>query len=238
MLTPWDRAGFHVAAERRGVGGTGGGDFYTLAVRAPGHIGVVIGDACGRGSDGEAQLSRILPKIHELALSGALPAELLSRLNRAVAAELPADRFVTAAAFEFDMRAGMLTVANAAHVPAIVRRGRGGKVSIVGRASGMPLGISEDTEYVDERFELYHRDVIVLMTDGVLEALEGDLMTMSTLKQLLAETPDGAEGVHGALLRKFDDCTLGGRPDDMTLMALEAMAEPIAGSFLDFARAN
>jgi serine phosphatase RsbU (regulator of sigma subunit) len=102
----------------------------------------------------------------------------------------------------------------------------------------MPLGIEEGTEYVDERFELYHGDVVVLMTDGVLEALEPDLMTMGTLQQLLAETPDGAEGVHSVLLRRFDDCTVGGRPDDMTLMALEAMPEPIAGSFLDFARAS
>lgn len=252
MLTPWDGAGFHVAAERRGVGGTGGGDFYTLAVRAPGHVGVVIGDTCGRGSDGEAQLSLILPKIHELALSGLLPAALLFELNRIVGATLPADRFVTAAAFELDMRAGMLTVANAAHVPALVRARRGGEVAIVGQASGTPLGLWENTAYVDEHSELYEGDLIVLMTDGVLEALEPDLVAMSTLKRLLADTMDApdappasrpsgsnrARTIHDALLRKFDDCTAGGRPDDMTLMVLQAIFEPIGSSFLDFARAS
>ncbi|HEX7669206.1 MAG TPA: PP2C family protein-serine/threonine phosphatase [Polyangiaceae bacterium] len=249
MLTSWDGAGFHVAAERRGVGGTGGGDFYTLAVRAPGHIGVVIGDTCGRGSDGEAQLSLILPKIHELALSGAPPAALLGELNRIVGATLPTDRFVTAAAFELDMRQGMLTVANAAHVPALLRARKGSDVAIVGQASGTPLGLWEDTLYVDEHSELYEGDLIVLMTDGVLEALEPDLVAMSTLKRLLDETmvapdasrPSGsnrARTVHEALLRKFDDCTAGGRPDDMTLMVLQAIFEPIGSSFLDFARAG
>jgi serine phosphatase RsbU (regulator of sigma subunit) len=252
MLTSWDGAGFHVAAERRGVGGTGGGDFYTLAVRAPGHIGVVIGDTCGRGSDGEAQLSLVLPKIRELALSRALPAALLFELNRIVGATLPADRFVTAAAFEFDLRHGTLTVANAAHVPALIRARRGGDVSIVGQASGTPLGVWPDTVYADERSELYEGDLIVLMTDGVLEALEPDLVAMSTLKRLLADTFDTpdvspasrpnasnpAHTVHEALLRKFDDCTAGGRPDDMTLMVLQAIFEPIGGSFLDLARAG
>lgn len=238
MLTRWDHAGFHVSAEHRGAGGTaGGGDFYTLAVRAPGHIGVVIGDACGRGADGEAQISRILPKVRQLALSGVSPAELLTELNRTVATELATDRFVTAAAFEFDIGAGVLTVANAAHVPAIVRRARDGLVSVVGRASGMPLGIVETTTYRDERYELYRGDVIVLMTDGVLEAIELDLLSMSMLKGFLAEASEGAGDVHGRLLRKFEESTTGKRVDDMTLVALEAMREPISGSFSDFARA-
>jgi serine phosphatase RsbU (regulator of sigma subunit) len=238
-LTAWDNAGFHVSAERRGAGGTlGGGDFYTLALRAPGHIGVVIGDACGRGADGEAQLSRIRPRLHELALSGVSPAELLTELNHTVATELPTDRFVTAAAFEFDIRAGTLTVANAAHVPAIVRRARGGHVSVVGRASGMPLGIVETTTYQNEHHELNRGDVIVLMTDGVLEALEVDLVGMSSLTRLLAEASEGACHVHRFLLRKFEECTMGTCVDDMTLMALEASPQEMSGSLLDFACAS
>jgi serine phosphatase RsbU (regulator of sigma subunit) len=239
VLTRWDHAGFHVSAEHRGAGGTaGGGDFYTLAVRSPGHIGVIIGDACGRGADGEAQISRILPMVRQLALSGVSPAELLTKLNRTVAKELAADRFVTAAAFEFDMGAGVLTVANAAHVPAIVRRARDRVVSVVGRASGMPLGIVESTTYRDEHHELDRGDVVVLMTDGVLEAVESDLLSMSTLKQFLAEAADGAGDVHRFLLGKFEERTTGKPLDDMTLVAIEGMREPLSGSFTDLARAS
>jgi serine phosphatase RsbU (regulator of sigma subunit) len=243
MLTRWDRAGFDVSAECRGAGRTvRGGDFYTLAVRAPGHIGVVIGDACGRGAEGHAQLARILPTVHELALSGVSPAALLTALNQAVAAELPADRFLTAAAFEFDMRTETITVANAAHVPAIVRRARGRQVSVVGRASGVPLGIASGTTYLDERCELSGGDVIVLMTDGVLEAVESDLVNMSTLKRFVSEASEGAREVHRFLLRKFEDCTTEERSDDMTLMTLEAkpvrFQTPSWTSREDFARAS
>ena len=199
---------------------------------------MVIGDACGRGADGEAQLSRILPKVQQLALSGASPAALLNELNRSVVADLPTDRFVTAAAFEFDIRAGVLTVANAAHVPAIVRRARGRHVSVVGRASGMPLGIAEQTTYLDEHYELNRGDVVVLMTDGVLEAIEPDLLSMSTLKRFLAEASEGAGGVHRFFLRKFEECTTGKPADDMTLIALEPTCDPISQSSLDFAQAS
>jgi serine phosphatase RsbU (regulator of sigma subunit) len=200
-----------------------GGDFYKLSVRAPGHIGVGIGDTCGRGGEGQSLLSRIMPAVHRLAVSGASPAQLLADLNRTVAAELPSDRFVTAAALEFDMRRGRLTVANAAHVPAVVRKGQGRGVSVVGRASGVPLGIMNDTKYRNEHHQLDHGDVVVLMTDGVLEAIEPDLLTMSTLIRMLAEPSDGAGDVHRLLLRRLNECTAGALVDDMTLVALEAV---------------
>lgn len=241
LLTPWDNAGFHVAAECWGVcGRTGGGDFFTVSVREPGHIGVVIGDACGRGEDGEAQISKVFPEIRRLALSGASPAELLTELNRTVAKALPVDRFVTAAAFEFNMRRGVLSVANAAHVPAIVRRGSSRQVSIVGRPSGMPLGIEKSTTYLDEHHELHRGDVIVLMTDGVLEAVESDLLSMTTLKRLLGEAEDRAADVHRFLLRKCEECTRGNRVDDMTLMALEPTPapEPASESVCQLAQAS
>jgi hypothetical protein len=61
---------------------------------------------------------------------------------------------------------------------------------------------------------------------------------MSTLTRFLDEASDGAADVHRFLLRKFEECTRGGRADDMTLMALEAMAEPNSGSLSDLARAS
>ena len=236
MLTSWERSGFHVSAERRGAGGAKGGDFYTLAVRAPGRIGVVIGDTCGWGADGEEQLALILPKVRDLALSGLSPARLLSELNRTVIAELALDRFVTAAAFELDAQRGVFTVANAGHVPAMLRRA--GQVSVVGSASGAPLGFSEDSTYTEEHHELSRGDVIVLMTDGVLEAVEANLAKMSTLRTLFAETREGAYGVHRLLLRKFEECTAGRRADDMTLVALEAMTDVSASNTIEYAKAS
>jgi phosphoserine phosphatase RsbU/P len=235
----WKDVGFRVYAERRAEGGAeGGGDFYTVAVRGPGRIGVVIGDACGRGPDGEAQLSRILPMAHQLAISGASPKELLTELNRTVAAELPVDRFVTAAAFELDIPARLLTVANAAHVPGILRRARGRCVSVVGRPSGIPLGIAPRTTYAEEYHELERGDVVVLMTDGLLEAVEADLLSMSTLMRLLGEAPDGAADIYRSLLGRCDEANKGRRADDLTLVALEATPEPVSRRLRKLRRAG
>lgn len=215
-----DVNGFRVAAECRAAGGLLSGDFYRLLPHAPGRIGIVIGDTCGQGARAAAYLARVQPSLDELAQSKASPAELLSELNRVAARSLPMDSFITAAAFDFDAKAGVLTIANAGHVPAIVR-GASGLVSVVGSASGPPLGIEPEGEYEDERYELRRGDVVVMMTDGLLEAIEKDLLSMESVRAWLSQAPGEASSVHRLLLRKLDECVARRFIDDVTLVTLE-----------------
>jgi serine phosphatase RsbU (regulator of sigma subunit) len=219
--TACELCGFRVSAERRGAGGVHGGDFYILAAHAPGRIGIVIGDACGNGVEGEAQLATILPRARELVRSGISPSRLLLELNRIAVLDLPLDRFVTAVALELDVDNGVLTAASAAHVPPLVRRAE--NVSVACLHAGCPLGFSVASTYVDEHHDLIEGDLIVLMTDGILEAIETDLLEMSTTRSLFAEAPEGARAVHRLFLRKVRERTSGRRTDDMTLLAVEAL---------------
>jgi sigma-B regulation protein RsbU (phosphoserine phosphatase) len=213
--------GFRVAAECRAAGGLLGGDFYRLLPHAPGRIGVVIGDTCGQGARAAAYLATVQPSLDELAQSKASPAELLSELNRVAARTLPMDCFITAAAFDCDAEAGVLKIANAGHVPAIVR-GASGLVSIVGNASGPPLGIEPESKYEDERYELRRGDVLVMMTDGLLEAIEQDLLSMETVRAWLSQAPGEVSSVHRLLLGKLDASVARRFMDDVTLVTLEA----------------
>jgi serine phosphatase RsbU (regulator of sigma subunit) len=219
--TACELCGFRVSAELRGAAGEHGGDFYILAAHAPGRIGIVIGDACGNGVEGEAQLASILPRARELACSGLSPSRLLLELNRLAVLDLPLDRFITAVALELDVDDGVLIAASAAHVPPLVRRAE--NVSMACLHAGSPLGFSIASTYVDERHDLIEGDLIVLMTDGILEAIETDLLEMSATRRLFAAAPEGARGVHRLFLRKVDERTRGRRTDDMTLLAVEAL---------------
>src|SRR5258706_5422571 len=147
-------------AESRAAGGGRGGDFYRFRLREPKRLAVVIGDACGRGEAGAILLPGVLSRLEELATSADRPSHFLHELNRRLVGELSSDRFVTGAAFEIDAQAGTLTMANAGHVPAVIRRASG-EVTIVGRASGPPLGILEASSYFDESYRFHEGDVMV-----------------------------------------------------------------------------
>jgi len=211
-------------AESRSAGGRGGGDFYTFALRAPTRLAVVIGDACGRGADGAALVPLVLPNVDALLPTEASPSRLLSEVNRRLVGRVPEDRFVTAAAFEFDASIGRLTAACAGHVPTLLRT-VAGSVQAVGSASGPPLGIQEHYEYADEEHELRSGDVVLLMTDGLLEALETDLLELATLRARISSAPAGNGAVHGFLLSLLDRCTFHDRADDCLLLSLEVTGE-------------
>lgn len=220
----WDLGSFRMLAECRAAQGSVGGDFFALRLHGPHRLAVVIGDACGHGQEGARLLPGVLSHIEELVASPVRPSHLLQNLNRGLLGHLSSDRFVTGAAFEIDAQAGTLTIANAGHVPALLRRASG-EVRIVGRASGPPLGVLEESRYFDETCELGSGDVMVLMTDGILEAVETDLQGMPTLIALLAQGLGSSGAVHRRLLAQLTAQRSERDPDDMTLISLELLAQ-------------
>lgn len=183
---------------------------------------MVIGDACGHGASAAKLLQHLLPTVRELARFGAGPGWLLWELNRRIQKWIPIDRFVTAAAFELDLRSGRVSVANAGHVPALLRHADG-SCSVVGRPSGPPLGMEHRSDYGEERCRFHAGDVLVCMTDGVFEAVETDLMAMRTLRNVVARAGRDSRAVQRAVLAQLD--TVPAVKDDLTLVSLEARAD-------------
>jgi serine phosphatase RsbU (regulator of sigma subunit) len=219
----WQLGTFRMLADSRCAGGDVGGDFYAFLLRDPKRLAVVIGDACGRGREGATLLPHVLPLLDQLSSSLSRPSLLLQALNRELAGRLPSDRFVTGAVLELDAENGTLTLANAGHVPAMLRTGSG-EVTVVGRASGPPLGIFAEHCYLDETYSVSSGDVIVFMTDGVLEAVETDLTAMSRIAAVVAERPGGGSDVHHRLMARLPSQQPERRADDMTLLSLELLA--------------
>lgn len=214
--------GFCIAAECRPADEVAG-DFYLVVAPGAGRVSVVVGDACGRGREGAALLPEILPKARKLMHAGTRPGRILSELNRRARLVLPVDRFITAVALELDARVCTLTIANAGHVPAFTRSA-GCLVQVVGHASGPPLGVVDGAVFREDCIPFRRGDSVVLMTDGVLEPLERDLCRMRTMKALLSTAPDGAGEISRWFLTALDRSWKGGRPDDTTLLCIEAIA--------------
>jgi sigma-B regulation protein RsbU (phosphoserine phosphatase) len=219
----WELGSFRILVESRGAGGDVGGDFFAFLLRGPNRLAVVIGDVCGRGAEGARLLPQVLAPLDELSQRVERPSELLAGLNQQLTGRMASDRFVTGAVLELDATAGTLVVANAAHVPAMLRSA-GGEVTVVGRASGPPLGILASCEYQDESHPLHSGDVLVFMTDGVLEAVETDLDAMSRLAAVVGQQPGGSRDVHRRLLATLPTYPPARRADDMTLVSLELLA--------------
>lgn len=216
---------FRIVAECHGVNAYRGGDFYCASLGEAGRLAVVIGDACGHGAEGARLVSRLLPDVLRLAAPGTGPGRLLGTFNRCLAGRIPLDRFITAAAVEIDPALRQVTIANAGHVPVLVRRANG-DVTLIGRTSAPALGLLDHCIYPEERHALAPGDVLVFMTDGILEAIESDLVGMTTLCGVLSRAPAGSRAVHDCILERLRACCASRPVDDQTLVSVELLEQP------------
>src|SRR5215216_2829481 len=118
-----------------------GGDFYDFHLLPEGRLGLVVGDATGKGVPAALVMSTTCGMLR-LAAQGSessSPSEVLERVNEALTVRIPANMFVTCFYATLDPNNGSLSYANAGHDLPYLHRGRGEAEEL--RARGMPLGL-------------------------------------------------------------------------------------------------
>lgn len=200
-----------------------GGDYFDYLLDAHGRLVLLVADVAGH-SISSALLMAMARSILRREIGHAPgPAELLEATNRTLFADLVnAELFITAFCAVYDPRAHQLEFANAGHNPPLLRRATG-RVDALD-TEGVTLGILEDGGYEQASVPLEAGDVLLLYTDGVVEAAdpEQDQFGEQRLSELLA-SGDGATPTE-LIDRVLDtlQAHADGQPqsDDVTLVAL------------------
>ncbi|MEU9256373.1 GAF domain-containing SpoIIE family protein phosphatase [Streptomyces sp. NPDC048270] len=173
--TPPEVPGVEVAASYRPASRAGrsdievGGDFYDLFRTRGSTWGIALGDVCGKGVQAAQVSSMARYTIRAVASENRPPADLLDHLNTAMLRQ-GAPRFLTAVYARFRVTPGGVagTLALAGHPPALIRR-NDGTVREIG-TPGQLLGIFDTCDLTDVRFRLAPGDLLLLYTDGAIEA--------------------------------------------------------------------
>ncbi len=118
-----------------------GGDFYDFHLLSDGRLGLVTGDATGKGVPAALVMSTTcgMLQLAAQALDSSSPGEVLSRVNETLVARIPPNMFVTCFYAILDPKSSSLSYANAGHDLPYLRR-RGGDCEEL-RAGGCPLGL-------------------------------------------------------------------------------------------------
>ena len=135
-------------------------------------------------------------------------------------------KFVTLFYGVLDVRHRRLLYSNAGHVPPVLLR-RGGGVELL-EDGGVPLGLFPTPRYVDGYAILHEGDVLVLYTDGVVEAMDGDERPygLDRFVAMLARARDGAAAdICGVVMDDVRQHLAGGHTDDCSLVVLKAVSD-------------
>jgi len=213
---------YHPAGEIGEVGG----DFYD-AFRAGADWMVVIGDVAGHGPEAATLTALARYTLRTAAELTGDPAAAIAHLNRRLR-ERDVMSLCTAACVRLSSSGGTRTahVASAGHpLPLLVRDGT---VASLGKA-GPLTGAFDDAAWPVDRVDLRADDVLVLYTDGVLDALSHrGRRRPSWIEALLSATPVTADAIIARL-----DSALAAEPDerrrdDNAAVALQLL--PVAAS--------
>jgi len=204
-----------------------GGDYYDFIEREDGRLVIALGDVSGKGTAAALLMSSLHAAVHAQSASHDSLSATISAVNRYLADNIPANRFVTLFYAELDPASGALSFLNAGHNPPLIVHSAGTVEQLA--SGGLPLGIKPDAEYREGRTQLQKGDVLVIYSDGVTEAVSptGEEFGATRLYEVVARNVNAsAAGIRDRIessLTKFAQGT--SAADDITLVIVKRQAE-------------
>ena len=165
------------------------GDFYDYFALPDERVFFCLGDVSGKGANAAILMAKVAGLCRCLARQRAALAQLVEMVNREIAETSAHGMFVTLACGVFDPGTEQLEFVNAGHLPGLLLP-REGKPQLL-QAQSPPLGVLDDTTYVEERHSLSGHD-LYLFSDGVTECRsdDGSELGIGGLLKLLLATRD------------------------------------------------
>ena len=169
---------------------TVGGDFYDVLPLPDGRVIVTVGDVAGKGSPAALLMALLLAVLRTLVDEQLDPAPLVERLNAQICRHSPASRFITLFYAVYDPKTGSLTYVNAGQNPPLIRRHDGVCDRLT--ATGVALGMFEESRFHAETTHVSPGDLVVLYSDGITEAEDpsGRPLEEAGLEAILAGHPN------------------------------------------------
>lgn len=208
-----------------------GGDLYDFAEIPDGRWGVLIADASGHGPSAAVVAAMLNAIVHAYParLDETRPApplgEMLAFANSQLAAKRIEQSFVTAFVAYWDPAAMSFTYARAGHNPPLLRKAAGGIVELKA-VGGLPLAVLPDTVYGQASIELVSGDILLMYTDGIIDAVDenADPFGEERLKSALADCSGSARDILTSLWDAVDLHARHTRSgDDQTMVVLRVL---------------
>ena len=181
------------------------GDFYDV-LELGGKLAILVGDVCGKGVPAALYMARVLSCFRTVASLLGDSDELFSVVSNQLEPEWTARSFVTACLVVFDEDRSAVRVTSAGHPPPYLLRAGADSAMRLDKTGGLPLGIQRDMVFKPHVESLDVGDAVVLLTDGITEAMnpEGDLFGEARTQEAIGAHSGLAEQIADGLLSAVD----------------------------------
>lgn len=199
------------------------GDYHDVISLDDRRVAMVVGDVAGKGIPAALVMVMIRSILHLVVSPSRDAAAVLTLVNRGITGSIDLDHYATMGYLIYDQDTREVTYANAAHHPLLVYRRKAGKLLQVD-TEGLPIGIERQSKYAQKRFAVETGDLLVLYTDGVVEAMNEDGLQygLQALKEAISRAPNSDPQQLVANVREDLETFVGNasRHDDQTMLVM------------------
>lgn len=201
-----------------------GGDLYDF-IRQDGKIGIFLGDVSGKGMPAALFMVMVLAGIRFLREFAVFPEKLLEKLNTYLLRQSQSGLFVTAVYLVYDEESSTVEFSNGGHLlPILLKKGER-EFKELKCEYGSAVGVLEQAVFSSGKIDLKPGDIILIYTDGVIEARnrKAEEFGISRLKNALEECRDLAgQNIADTIYNRINKFSRGaGIFDDVTLIVLK-----------------
>jgi stage II sporulation protein E len=205
-----------IATAAKDVSGVSG-DTYSILPLRQGKVAIMLSDGMGIGSDAAHQSSTTINLLQKLLTTGFDLEVAVKTVNSMLLLHTPEETFATVDLVVLDLYTAQAEFLKIGSSPAFIKRVR--EVSIV-RSTSLPIGILNHIEIESTSRQLVAGDIIVMVTDGILDAekkiLDKEEWVAKALRRIGSENP---REIADSILRQAKNYTGGEIDDDMTVLA-------------------
>lgn len=206
-----------------------GGDFYDFFMLDGHRLALAIGDVSGKGVSAALFMGVTRTLLRATARHGLAPDICMEFVNSTLAAQNPADMFVTLFYGILNLETGVLAYCNAGHCsPCLLHND--GSVVVLEQTNGVPVCAVEGYPYDARQIQLAPGEHLLFYSDGVTETMDlddqlfGEARLQKALQHRRETTPEET------VARVFEavDAFRGTVPpwDDITVMAVCYQGRP------------
>ncbi len=198
-----------------------GGDYFDVFKLSESKLGLCIGDVSGKGMPAALLMCNLQAVVKALATESTSPSELVAKANRVMWVNTTEDKFITLFYAVVDAEARTLQFTNAGHNAPVLTHQDGTQVRL--EEGGLIVGAFQEAAYAQGQIDLRSGDRLVMFTDGVTEAVNGEEEEFGE-KRLVAASLRGrqlsAEALHRFLLDLVTEFCGGEFEDDATILVV------------------
>ena len=214
--------GFEVGHVYQPGTGAMAGDFYDLYPTSAARLAVVIGDVTGHGIEPSITAFQVKYLLRVFLKQFRDPAQALEELNLLFSAQARNEELVSLCTVVFDQAAGTLRFASAGHPAAWLSHA--GLIQPL-RSTGPLLTLDPHASYTSREVPMETGDVLLLYTDGLAEARDGEqLFGEDRVAAILRRDPgQDTQTMCKMLLEAASDFASEPLGDDVAILAIRKL---------------